>query len=518
MKYNHTLELLQTTISEIDVPHNFLMDELNKGEPDIYLCGKSATGKTTFLNALLNREKDELFTSADISTKTEFRFIYGKDPMYQIDDADKQFLPKTYVERKELFTRLNQEGSFCTITLPEKALNGRIIVDIPGIFDYTNNKYYIQKMENKADVVCFFTPCIGKISAQEYDLLKELSDADIPVVLIFTMGDMTDPDEGITRKTLPDYIQNRINENLSEIKIANHFIVSASDYYKGKDSHGIDNFLVHIQANNKRYFDNAKKSRLKRLLKFYIKYLDSKIEALEQDKEQVLYLIERENKLKHEEEIGNIENQNNAVIRSVSRELEGLKKQCKDYIFGHLLRSEIHGDKETVIDMREEAFYDFWNDFWNNMKDKHGDTLTPEPSRPHIPPSVFKGLTIDSEKIEELLDKLFKKKSEEDDENKDDKKHDKITIQDIIDIGINMQNASILFKKWTYYNSISIVIDGLKEDVLIKYDNLLKQQKINLHHQYEQKIKDAIEKNNTIQKLKIYQSAVNNLKAGKDYA
>ena len=152
------------------------------------------------------------------------------------------------------------------------------------------------------------------------------------------------------------------------------------------------------------------------------------------------------------------------------------------------------------------------------MKDKHGDTLTPEPSRPHIPPSVFKGLKIDSEKIEELLDKLFKKKSEEDDENKDDKKHDKITIQDIIDIGINMQNASILFKKWTYYNSISIVIDGLKEDVLIKYDNLLKQQKINLHHQYEQKIKDAIEKNNTIQKLKIYQSAVNNLKAGKDYA
>ena len=156
MEYSKSVETLNDTVNQLGLPKIKLLGHLNNQEPIIYLCGKSSTGKTTFLNALFNFDKSELHTSTDISTKTEFRFVYGIDNVYSVEGGKENQIPLTLEERKELFKKINEEGSKYIIKLNQAVLQGRTIVDIPGVFDFTGNYEISQNMLNEADIVYFF--------------------------------------------------------------------------------------------------------------------------------------------------------------------------------------------------------------------------------------------------------------------------------------------------------------------------------------------------------------------------
>jgi len=514
---NRALELLKNTILEIDLPDNSLINEFDKKEPAFYLCGKSDGGKTSFLNALLNREKGELFTSADISTNTEFSFIFGNEPMYQINNSEKLSLPIQFDERKDLFTELNQEGNKYTIELTEEALIGRTFVDIPGVFDYTNNVEYINEMKIKSDIICYFSPCMSKISAQEYKLLEEFSAAEIPIILLFTMGDITDPDVGITRKTLPEFVQKRIEKELSKINIESHFIVSSDDFYKEKESHGIDSFLKHIQTYNDLYFEKAQNSRLKRLFEFYIKYLDDNIIILEEDAKQVRTLIKRENDLKYEDEKKNIEEENDSVIHTISHKFEMLHKQCKEYILGSFFNYETYKNKNDYNIEKKEAFILMWDNFWKQLKSEYDHNIN-TPELPSLPLNLFKVINIDNEKIKSLEKKLFGAKNEEDDPKSFMERIKEIQFEDIIKIGINFENAEILYAHWSYFISISNIINFFEEPLIEELNYSLKLEVEELSKKSDIKIKNAIENDNTIEKLEVYRKSQEELKKVKDYA
>jgi hypothetical protein len=61
---------------------------------------------------------------------------------------------------------------------------------------------------------------MAKVSTDQYELLNKISNANIPIIVLFTMGDITEPDEGITRKNLPELVKNRLDSCFSGIYIS----------------------------------------------------------------------------------------------------------------------------------------------------------------------------------------------------------------------------------------------------------------------------------------------------------
>ena len=96
----------------------------------------------------------------------------------------------------------------------------------------TGNTSFSESMLNEADIVYFFTPCTSRIN-QEYELLKKISTANIPIIVLFTMGDDTDPDEDITRESIPNIVNNRLQTCFKDINIYHHQIISSYDFYEG---------------------------------------------------------------------------------------------------------------------------------------------------------------------------------------------------------------------------------------------------------------------------------------------
>ena len=508
MDRDGAIKLLKNAISELKMPRNSLLNGLDRKEPTIYLFGKSATGKTTFLNALLNRQKDEFFTSSNVSTQSEFRFIYGKEPAYKVEDDDKQGLPQTYNERKKLFAKINREGKKIVIELPEAALSGRKIVDIPGILDYAHKGKYLSEMIEDADIVCFFTPCIGKIDRQEYDILREISAALIPIILLFTMSDITEPDEGITRKTLPEFIGNRLDTEFVNIEISAHFMVSAIDYYKGREKHGINDFIDHIKLNEKKYLENAIQGRLRRLYGYYIKYLEDRVIGIGRDVEDLKYLISRENEIWYENEMAKIKNEEKIKKREIDRELMWLKRNIKQQLFGVSLNKVKNGKEKNDRQSRINYFIAMWKDYWSRIQSYDVRALPDIPTLPPIPNALFNELYIDKNKLNILEKKIFDS----------DYRDKKIEIKDIVDIGINLSNAAIIFSHIMYFRELSQIMDDKEKEILIRVENLTKEKEKELKEVREKKTKDAISENDIVKRFNIYKNHLEKLKKVTEYA
>ena len=234
------LELIKNNVNELELPHYELIDSLDNKAPLIYLCGKSSTGKTTFLNAFLDLERDELFISTNVSTKSRFNFNYAENNYIKLKDGSTIQLPDEVLERKELFKSFNDKEDVLDVYLNKDILKDRIIVDIPGVLDYKRDTSFYERMVAEADLVLFFTQTTGKISSEEYTLLQSISELKIPLFVIFTMADMTDPDEGITRKTIPIMVNDRLNTCFKDINVYKYQIISSNDYFKGKENNGIN--------------------------------------------------------------------------------------------------------------------------------------------------------------------------------------------------------------------------------------------------------------------------------------
>jgi hypothetical protein len=506
MEYNKAVDLLTNTVNQLDLIKIKLLDHLNNEEPIIYLCGKSSTGKTTFLNALFNMDKNELFTSTDISTKTEFRFMFGIDNVYFIDGENEKQIPPTVTERKELFKAINKEGNKYILKLNEVALNGRAIVDIPGVFDFTGNRIFSQNMLNEADIVYFFSPCMAKVSSEQYELLNKISDANIPIIVLFTMGDLTEPDEGITRKTLPDLVKNRLDSCFSGINVSHYQIISSNDFYKEKEDHGIDKLQSHIELNDTKYKEIAENGRLKRGLNYYIDLIENIIKDLEKDKFDIVNLIKRENELWYKTEQKKINDKEIEDVRNISKELEWLKNTCSDHVFKNMFSNQNVSEKD-----QKEKFSNFWKEFWVKLNNESIKISFETPSLPIIKDDVFKQIEINTDKLKEIQERFTKKTEDKKENSKENKKNkevkketDSITISDLIELGLNLHNATIIYNKWDFNEQVKDIISNNKESIISKINVVVKKRGEELLNEKENKIKHSLSEDITINKLTDY--------------
>jgi len=480
------INILKEEVEKIGFPIITSLEYLNNEEPVIYLCGKSSTGKTTFLNALFNMEKDELFTSTDISTKTEFRFKKGSEENIIKSDNSIINIPTDYIDRKELFKSLNTVGEKYLITLNQKALKGRTIVDIPGVFDFSRNNDFSNKMIDEANIVCFFSPCTAKINSFEYELLKSISEAGIPIIVLFTMGDITDVDEGITRKTIPKLVENRLGTCFKEINISHYQIISSNDFYKGKDKHGIDQLQLHISNNDVVYKRIAEKNRLIRTTKYYIKLIETKLAKLSVDSDTFINLVERENELWLETEKKKVDEERYKSINSITSELNWLQKDCKDNIYGKHF-NKIYSKQNLSLKEQKEKYELNWEEFWLQLRNDNDFLKFSTPLLPILRENLFEQISIDIDKFKEVIGEKTVAEDKKDSENKENKKDNsnkksddnEISLtdfmEDAIEIGVNVSNGKILFNKWSYLNNLSEKINAAEKEIMqqchIEFDN-----------------------------------------------
>lgn len=536
MNYNNIIAELDKTIIDLELSKIRILDYLNSSEPVIYLCGKSSSGKTTFLNALFNFDKDELYTSTDISTKTEFRFIHGVENVYYIKGENEKPIPSSLEERKELFKSINKEGEKYIIKLSQAAVNGRIIVDIPGVFDFTGNTEFSENMLNEADIVFFFTPCTENLN-QEYELLKKISNANIPIVVLFTMGDITDPDEGVTRKTIPQIVNNRFPICFKEIKIYHSQIISSNDFYEGNEDHGIEQLKSHIELNDTKYQEIAKIGRFKRALNYYINLIGKKTGELEKDKEDMMNLIKIENELWLQTEKNKNNNKKIKDVRNISDELEWLETTCNKFVFGDYYKNFLLEQNKSNKEQKEK-FCTNWDEFWRKLNSEYENLSIKAPSLPQFNEDVFKQISIKTTKLKEIQERFSKKSATKNDKpvsektkklkdeeikttnNKIDKngsdrakpdlkngkeKKSSLTLEEIIpiliELGLNINNAKILYAKWNLTQNLKSIIEESKENIITQLDIIENNIENDLSIEKDERIQISIQDDETGLKL-----------------
>lgn len=509
MKNNQVAATLLNTVNELNLSQDKLLDHLpGSAEPVIYLCGKSSSGKTTFLNAVLNRERDEFLEGTNISTASQFRFMHGSNQTYLLNDGVEQPVPEDINERKNLFRQLNTAGSYCTIRLNEKALEGRTIVDIPGVLDFTGNTSFTENLMAEADIVFFFSPTLGKVSNPEYEVLKTISEAEIPLVVLFTMADITEPDEGITRQTMPDHIANRLKTCFSDINVTHYQLISSADFFKGKDTHGLSELLSLMHSNELELLKKASDGRLKRALVHYTGILSDKITDLETENSTHENLLKRETDLKYSAAARDLENQTEDQRIKILNELSWLKNTIQTALFKSLTNNGL-----TSSENLKHNFKTTWESFWHDLQQSHPNLITTVPTVPMLDAEVFRPLEVNVEKMAEIK-KFFNKIKDKDDEQDSNKApgkknssstEAKASLLDIlVEMGLNLKNATLLYEKWKTWNQIEKQINGIQDQIVITIKSNLENQKTKLQLEKEESLQTALHDNPIFNNLERY--------------
>lgn len=525
MRNQIAIKIVKEEVEALGLPMINSLKYLNNKEPIIYLCGKSSTGKTTFLNALFNFKKDELYTSTDISTKTEFRFKHGSEEKITSLNHKEIVLPNTYIERKKLFESLNTKGEKYIINLDQKALTGRTIVDIPGVFDFKRNDNFSKQMLNESDIIYFFTPCMGKINSAEHELLKKISIVGIPIIVLFTMGDITDADEGITRKTIPNLVESRLKTCFTGISISHHQIISANDFYKGKELHGIDKLQLYINNNDHDYKIIAEDNRLKRSVNYYIELIESRLINLENESKTFISLINREIELWQESEKEKVDDEKHRIINSIESELNWYYKNCEDILYGKSYH-KIFTKTSLSLAEEKEKFEASWCEFWIQTN-KNFDFLNFSiPKLPLVKEDLFEQVSLNLDKFKEIIGsktsvsknkenkKSIKKKdndatkkpinvSDKSKKNEDISKgnrEDKLSSTNFMllmsEVGLNLKNGKIIYNKWSFLSNIKEIIEDVKKDFNKQVAIEFNKQISNLKIEKDQRIEKSLLKNN----------------------
>lgn len=543
MRNQEIIEIVNENVQNLGFSKISTLKYLNNEEPIIYLCGKSSTGKTTFLNALFNFKKDELYTSTDISTKTEFRFKHGLEEKITTINRKEINLPATYIERKELFQSLNTKNEKYTIHLYKKVLEGRTIVDIPGVFDFKRNDNFSSQMLDEADIVYFFTPCTSKINSTEHELLKNISIAGIPIVVLFTMGDIIDADEGITRKTMPNLVESRLKTCFEDIEVAHHQIISSNDFYKGKNLHGIDKLQVHINNNDLDYKVIAEDNRLKKNTNYYIDVIENKLISLNAESETFINLVYRENELWQDAVNKKLDDEKHKVTSSLISELNWLYKNCEDLIYGKSYRKIFKKETASLVEQKEK-FETSWNEFWLQINKDFDFINSSVIKLPIIAEGLFEQVSIDLEKFKTIIEtktstpenknnkSLSKdaiKKEEKDSTKKTDavtkknegtsktSKKDKLTLTDFVVLisegGLNLNNAKIIYEKWSFLSNIKEQIEDVKKDFIKQISNEFYEKENEIEVEKKQRIEKSLVENNAKKIIDSYEKVLIKFKA-----
>jgi len=471
MNTDKMIATLRQVKSDLSLPEFPLFEELEKRYPIIYLCGRSDSGKTTFLSALLGRGKDEFPVGTQVSTKTEYRFTYGDQPEYQSEEGDHYPFPESLDERVQLFKKLNSEGQPVLISLPEAILKNKIIVDVPGVFDFENSDAYIKKMMIEADVVFLLTQAISKFNDPEHGLIKEVSDAHIPLLILFTMADIVDQAAGITRKTLPEYTQGRLKSLSNKVNCNADFLLSANDYFKGKQNHGIDTIAEHLENKSSAYSELAHTERVKRLCRDCLVYIEQELAKVKNDAKHANILNTREVELWLKTMKLAVNQEHHITLRKINNKLTGMKKLAMDHILRYLIKGGTYKKETASAEERKVAFQSAWDQFWDDLQNEYPDFVKTVPDLPFSPSVIFKTPNYDREEYERIKKILLNNpdskvednevNGDSDKEKKGEEKSDKSEFkkEDLLKLGLNIDNAVFLLESYNYLETVNLEID-----------------------------------------------------------
>lgn len=505
---NQTIELIMNNVNQLELPPINILNHLNNEEPVIYLCGISSSGKTTFLNALYNMERDELFTSTNVSTKTEFRFQFDEVERILIEGDKSMFLPQDTQKRKEIFKSLNEGEKSLKVYLNRDILKKRTIVDIPGVLDYSKNTNFTDQMLDEADVIIFFTPCTAKINQLEYNLLKKIDQIGIPLILLFTMGDSTDVDEGITRKTLPFLVKERLNDCFANIKFAHYQIISSNDYYRMREGHGIDLLIDHIRTNDMDYKNMAENNKIRNVTFHYITLLKEKLETLKNDQHRFNRSVEQQNELWYNGEKRILEQEKRNTLYAMESQLNLMLQSAELEIFGEL-KEKIFTQAKLPPEKLKENFQINWAKSWEGLKENNDYLSIKVPALPILKDDLFSVVKIDLDKIKTLL----MKKKEDAPEHKENTKTNETKsaekpkikkwgemnllerIQLGIELGVNAGNIGIIHSKYRFLQDLTKIVSTGKAEIMHQIEEYYHSKDDLLENQKMVRIETQIQKN-----------------------
>jgi GTPase SAR1 family protein len=324
---------------------------LGKNQFTIYLCGESGSGKTAFLNALLDLNKNEFPEGTNVTTKTKFTINFSDKYEYKngIDEAY-LLMPTEFKLRQDILKKLNNSGLSVKVKIPCEFLIKKTIIDIPGFFDHANRNLFMHDLISDADIVFFFKHFKDRISINESALAGEISSNNIPCILLYTYFDTYRPNEGINKSELPKYLQRKADEYGALLR---HFSISSAIHFDAPEKSGILLVKEFIEKQQKRINDISQKSKKLRIVNHYSsvfeKLLKERNEQIDNEKTRIIALHEI-SLSRVKENLANKKEDFNEVLNSKCR---ALSKNIRSYF--------------DIENKTTEGFKLLWRTEWNSV-------------------------------------------------------------------------------------------------------------------------------------------------------
>lgn len=185
--------------------------------------------------------------------------------------------------------------------------------------------------------------------------------------------------------------------------------------------------------------------------------------------------------------------------------MEWLIKNCDEQIFGDSYHKIFTKQKLTTSE-QEKKFHISWINFWSNLTNEFEFLQIKDPKLPPITENLFKKITVDIDKLKEFLDINTSQNSDAKSdltidsktkmENAEEKNELTATAQikkkmpveniknqsanisswknlsgaDFIslasEVGVNLNNAKIIWDKWNYLNEVKAIVEIVKDDII----------------------------------------------------
>jgi hypothetical protein len=281
------------------------------------------------------------------------------------------------------------------------------------------------------------------------------------------MSDVLNADEGITRKTLDTHLSNRIKNEFKGISIKESFAISSMAYFKRKENHGIDLLVKYLQENDRKFLAETDNGRLSIIINSYKKQLKDDIEKLELNSDKLKELIEREQELWLKDQKRIIKDELSKTKRNIKKEIESFEKSCSKKIFEYTYEKEaLVGDGNTTKNERINNFTSFWESFWSDIAENYKEIISVTPALPIMGNAVFDDLEIDKSKLNAILNDIRSIpifNNDDDDGTKINDIFKNITIDKIMELGINLSNAIILLANYSFFKEVKQSLLDVKE-------------------------------------------------------
>ncbi len=306
------------------------------------IVGKFSTGKSSLINALLN--KNILPTNISAETAIPAEIDYSKQNNIYLSKngtlnsiSFEDFKNQDFDTQDYRFAKITFENEFL-YKIPDVK-----IVDMPG-FDSgieRHNKAIDNYLPYSLAYIIAFSADEGAVSSSVINFLNELKLYNMPVYIVITKCNK------VTKQDLQKFIQH-IKLNVSKLLEINDIKIACTTAQgANKDIEEFKNFLLDIQKNSEKIFINEFTKKLKKVsssIEMYIKdrlnkknlsisELESKKIELENNISDILKNIAKENQ-KFDEQFKNcidtIKNKIGADLQSASESLENMLLNGQD--------------------------------------------------------------------------------------------------------------------------------------------------------------------------------------------